>query len=131
MNSLNNTRSLALEVPREMNEWLHSVLQPALPLVYSPWYLALAAGDYGDRAYVLACDYWRDGDRISASWCARVFKAHKALCEALESAPNNVCPYCTFFSETDQAMADHINREHSALEPRPVTAANWWEENWA
>lgn len=122
---------LALEVPREINEYLHSVLAPALPLVYSPWYLALAAGDYGDRAYILACDYWRSGDRITASWCARVFKSHQALYRQLEQQePCNLCPYCTFDTDSHQIMAAHINAAHSTLEPAPVTADNWWEENW-
>ena len=63
---------------------LEDVLGINQPLVYAPRYLAMASADYGDRAYILACDYWRAGQREKAAWCARVFKTHKAMYDALE-----------------------------------------------
>lgn len=73
------SRSLAAELPREMNEWWHEAVQPSLPFVYSPRYLAWCAADYADRAYILACDSWNSGDRVEASWFARVYKSHCAV----------------------------------------------------
>lgn len=110
---------------------LERVLGVHMPRIYSPHYLAMAAADYGDRAYILACDFWRAGDRVKAAWCARVFKSHKTLYDAMAEPLGNLCPYCMYETTTDDAMAHHINGYHAELEPQGVTADNWWsEETW-
>lgn len=63
---------------------LEHVLGVNMPRVWAPHYMAMWAADYGDRAYILACDFWRAGDRRKAAYCARVFKTHSDLYKAMK-----------------------------------------------